>query len=207
MATPSLVLSDDSALSAFDHALLRLERGFALVSGLAVFSLMLLAVVSVSGRNAINAPLPGYVDWIEQVMPLIAFMGVSFVMREGGHIRMDILVSALKGRALYSVELITTLAVLLLMALMVWGSWAHFQRSFDFGAPMWSRDSSMDIALPIWPAKLMAPLAFGVLCLRLCLQVWAYARAIVTGRPIAVPLIADAATQARMEAEQVKEQD
>ncbi len=65
----------------------------------------------------------------------------------------------------------------------------------------------MDIALPIWPAKLMAPLAFGVLCLRLCLQVWAYARAIVTGRPIAVPLIADAATQARMEAEQVKEQD
>lgn len=205
MAIASLVLTDDSTLSKMDRTLLRLERGFALISGFAVFSLMVLAVVSVGGRNAFNAPLPGYVDWIEQAMPLIAFMGISYVMREGGHIRMDIVVGKLKGRVLYIVELITTLAVLLLMALLVWGSWAHFDRSFDFNAPMWSRDSSMDIALPIWPAKLMAPLAFGVLCLRLCLQVWAYGRAIVTGEAIAVPLIADVATQARMEADQLKE--
>jgi len=70
MATASLVLSDNSTLSKLDHKLLGLERGLALVSGLAVFSLMLLAVTSVSGRNAFNAPLPGYVDWIEQAMPL-----------------------------------------------------------------------------------------------------------------------------------------
>jgi len=207
MATASLVLTDNSTLSKCDQTLLRLERVFALISGISVFGLMVLAVVSVTGRNAMNAPLPGYVDWIEQAMPLIAFMGISFVMREGGHIRMDIVVGKLRGRVLYIVELITTLCILALMILLVWGSWAHFDRSFDFAAPLWSRDSSMDIALPIWPAKLMAPLAFGILCLRLCLQVWAYGRAIVTGRPIAVPLIADAATQARMEADQLEGQD
>lgn len=205
MAIASLVRTDDSLLSKLDRALLRLERFFALLSGLAVFSLMGLAVVSVSGRNGFNSPLPGYVDWIEQAMPLIAFMGVAFVMREGGHIRMDILVGQLRGRLLYVAELITTLAVLLLMVLLVWGTWAHFQRSFDFAAPYWSRDSSMDIALPIWPAKLLAPVAFFVLCLRLLLQVWAYVRAIITGHAIAVPLIADAATQAQMEAEQLKD--
>ena len=207
MATASLVLSDDSTLSLLDHTLLRLERAFALASGLAVFSLMVLAVISVGGRNGFNSPLPGYVDWIEQAMPLIAFMGASFVMREGGHIRMDILVGQLRGRTLYVVELITTLAVLVLMFLLVWGTWAHFQRSFDFAAPMWSRDSSMDIALPIWPAKLLAPVAFGVLCLRLCLQVWAYGRAVLTGQAIAVPLIADAAQQAQMEADQLQPSD
>ena len=207
MATASLVLSDDSTLSKCDRTLLRLERVFAPISGLSVFALMLLAVVSVSGRNAANAPLPGYVDWIEQAMPLIAFMGVSYVMREGGHIRMDILVGKLRGRLLYIAELITTLCVLLLMVLLVWGTWAHFARSFDFGAPMWSRDSSMDIALPLWPAKLLAPIAFGLLCIRLCLQVWAYIRAIITGEAIAVPLVADAATQARMEADQLEGQD
>jgi len=204
MATASLVLSDDSALSRLDRKFLKLERILALVSGLAVFSLMVLAVISVSGRNGFGSPLPGYVDWIEQAMPLIAFMGASYVMREGGHIRMDILVGRLRGRALFVVELITTLAVLALMVLLVWGTWAHFQRSFDFAAPMWSRDSSMDIALPIWPAKLMAPVAFGVLCIRLCLQVWAYGRAIITGNAIAVPLIADAAKQAQMEADQLQ---
>ncbi len=204
MAITSLVLSDDSTLSRFDHALLRLERSLALLSGLAVFSLIILAVVSVGGRNGFNSPLPGYVDWIEQAMPLIAFMGVSFVMREGGHIRMDIVVSKLRGRPLYIVELITTLAVLVLMVLLVWGTWAHFQRSFDFAAPLWSRDSSMDIALPIWPAKLLAPVAFSVLCVRLCLQVWAYGRAVVTGRAIAVPLIADAARQAQIVADHLQ---
>ena len=205
MATASLVLTDDSTLSRLDLALLRVERVLALVSGLAVFALMILAVISVGGRNLAASPLPGYVDWIEQAMPLIAFMGIAYVMREGGHIRMDILVGRLRGRLLYVVELITTLCVLALMALLVWGTWAHFQRSFDFGAPLWSRDSSMDIALPIWPAKLLAPVAFFVLCLRLTLQAFAYGRAIRTGHAIAVPLIADAAKQAQMEADQLKD--
>lgn len=207
MATPSLVLQDGSALSTLDRKLLVLERLFALLSGLAVFSLMVLAVISVSGRNFMNAPLPGYVDWIEQAMPLIAFMGVAFVMREGGHIRMDILVGQLRGRALYLAELITTTGVLVLMILMVWGTWSHFERSFDFAAPLWSRDSSMDISLPIWPAKLLAPVAFSILCLRLCLQIWAYMRGIITGQTVAVPVIADAAKQAKLEANQLEDQN
>jgi TRAP-type C4-dicarboxylate transport system permease small subunit len=205
MAGASLVLSDDSKLSKLDKQLYKLEMVFALLSGFAVFSLMILAVISVGGRNFFGQPLPGYVDWIEQAMPLIAFMGVAFTQRDGGHIRMDILVGRLRGRALWTAELITTLAILFLMVLMVWGSWAHFERSFDWAAPRWSRDSSMDIALPIWPAKLLAPVAFSVLVLRLCLQVWGYTRALVTNTetPVAVPLIADAATQAAMEAEHV----
>jgi len=209
MSGASQVLVDDSALSKIDQQLYRAETALALVSGLAVFSLMVLAVVSVGGRNLFNTPLPGYVDWIEQAMPLIAFMGIAYVQRDGGHIRMDMLVGVLRGRALYLAELITTLAILFLMLLLVWGSWAHFARSFDFAAPLWSRDSSMDIALPLWPAKLLAPVAFGVLCLRLMLQVWAYSRALILGdlAPVAVPLIADAATQAAMEAEHVSGSD
>ncbi len=209
MAGSSLVLSDDSQLSKLDQSLYRVESVLALVSGLAVFSLMVMAVFSVGGRNIANQPLPGYVDWIEQAMPLIAFMGISFAQRDGGHIRMDMLVGALKGRSLYIVEFLTTAVILLVMLLLVWGSWAHFDRSFDFSAPLWSRDSSMDISLPLWPAKLLAPVAFSVLCLRLVLQLWAYGRAIISNatKPIAVPLIADAATQAAMEAEHVSGHD
>ena len=209
MAGTATVLTDDSRLGRLDRGLLRLERALALLSGLAVFSLMILAVVSVGGRNFFNSPLPGYVDWIEQAMPLIAFMGVSYTQRQGGHIRMDILVGQLRGRVLWAAELVTTGLVLLLMLFLVWGSWQHFARSFDFAAPMWSRDSSMDIGLPLWPAKLLAPIAFSVLCLRLGLQVWGYGRALATGarRPVAVPLIADAATQAAQEAERVSGRD
>lgn len=209
MAGASPVLEDDSLISRLDRRLLVLERFFALLSGIAVFMLMVLAVRSVGGRAFFNAPLSGYVDWIEAAMPLIAFMGVSYVQRDGTHIRMDILVSQLKGRALWLFELVSVVLVLLLMIALVWGSWAHFLRSFDFGAPLWSRDSSIDIGLPIWPAKLLAPVAFGVLCLRLALQVWGYGRALVKGldAPVAVPLVMDAAAQAAAEAEQLAERE
>ncbi|AUQ66806.1 TRAP transporter small permease subunit [Phaeobacter inhibens] len=203
MAGSAAVLEDGSLISRWDRQLLRLERVMALISGLAVFSLMVLAVVSVGGRNAFNAPLPGYVDWIEQVMPLIAFMGISFVQRDGSHIRMDLVISALRGRALWLFELISVLLILALMLALLWGSGSHFLRSFDFAAPLWSRDSSIDIGLPIWPAKLLAPVAFAVLFLRLLLQVWGYGRALVLGlaRPAAVPLVQSAAEQAAAEAE------
>ncbi|MCV6824470.1 MULTISPECIES: TRAP transporter small permease subunit [Halocynthiibacter] len=205
MAGSSTVLSDDTLLSRIDRRLYSLEQVLSLVSGLAVFSLMILAVISVSGRNFFNVPLPGYVDWIEQAMPLIAFMGVAYTQRDGGHIRMDILVGRLKGRALWAAEFITTLAMIVLIALLIWGTFSHFQRAFDFNAPLWSRDSSMDIALPLWPAKLLAPVAFSVLLLRLCLQLWGYGRAFLSGAesPVAVPLIQSAAEQAQAEAEHV----
>lgn len=209
MAGSAQVLTDGSWLSRTDQSLLKLERFFALLSGLAVFGLMLLAVFSVTGRNFFNSPLPGYVDWIEQAMPLIAFMGIAFTQREGGHIRMDMLVGALKGRPLYLVELLTAALMLALMVLLVWGTWAHFQRSFDFAAPLWSRDSSMDIGLPIWPAKLLAPVAFFVLCLRLVIQIIGYGRALATGdlSPVAVPLPLDTATQAAQEADSLSGHD
>lgn len=205
MAGTASIRTDHTTLSMLDQALFRLEGKLALVSGLAVFSLMLLAVVSVTGRNFFNAPLPGYVDWIEQAMPLIAFMGVSFTQRLGGHIRMDLFVSMVSGRTLWIVEWLTTFVILIVMLVLVYGTYHHFLRSFDFGSPLWSRDSSMDIAIPLWPAKLLAPIAFSVLSLRLCLQLWAYGRAIKTVdlEPIAVPLIEDAATQASKEAETV----
>ncbi|MBY6006496.1 TRAP transporter small permease [Salipiger bermudensis] len=209
MAGSSAVLSDTSTLSRLDRGLLKLETVFAFLSGLGAFALMLLAVVSVSGRNLFNEPLRGYVDWIETAMPLIAILGISFVQRQGGHIRMDIVVGKLKGRALWAAEWLTTFGILVLMLALVWGSWAHFDRSFDMTRPMWSRDSTIDIGLPLWPAKLIVPVAFTVMSLRLLLQLWGYTRALVLGleQPVAVPLVQSVAEQAAEEAAHIQGHD
>ncbi|SFR19002.1 TRAP transporter small permease subunit [Poseidonocella sedimentorum] len=203
MANSGAVREDGSFLSRLDRDLARLERVFALVSGLAVFSIMLFAVVSVTGRNLLNRPVPGYVDWIEQLMPFIAILGIAYAQRDGTHIRMDLVVGRLKGRALWAAEILGVLAMLALMILLVWGTWAHFQRSFDFAAPLWSRDSTIDIALPLWPAKLIVPMAFSVMVLRLLIQLAGYSRAFILGlaAPVAVPLIRSAAQVAAEEAE------
>ena len=203
MAGSASILEDHSILSKLDKSLLKIEKAFALIAGLAIFSLMILAVRSVGGREFFEWPLSGYVDWIMQLMPLIAILAVSFAMRDGTHIRMDIFVSQLSGRVLWTFELITTSVVLILMLLLVWGSWSHFDRAFDWNAPFFSRDSTIDIGLPIWPSKILVPIGFSVLCLRLSLQSYGYARALIFGlsRPVAVPLVRDAAAQAAVEAD------
>ena len=209
MASSSSVLQDDSWLSRADRALLPVERVFALLSGLAVFSLMFLAAYSVSGRKFLNHPLNGYVDYIEAAMPVIAFMGISYVQRFGGHIRMDMIIGKMRGRVLWALEFLTVTLILVVILALIWGSWAHFDRSFDFSKPLWSRDSSIDIGIPMWPAKLLVPVAFSLLAVRLVLQMIGYGRALVLGleRPVAVPLILTIEEQAMAEAAHLAEQE
>lgn len=209
MAGSAAVLEDSSLLSKLDRALLPIERFCALLSGLAIFSLMFLAAYSVTGRKFFGAPMLGYVDYIEAAMPIIAIMGISYVQRDGSHVRMDMLVSALRGRLLWFFELVSILLILVLIVALTWGAWEHFARSFDCARPLCSRDSSIDVGLPLWPSKLVVPVAFAVLVLRLLLQAWGYGRAFVLGleAPVAVPLTLSVADQARLEAEALEGSD
>lgn len=209
MAGASAVLEDSSLLSKLDRLLLPIERFCALLSGFAIFSLMFLAAYSVTGRKFFSSPMMGYVDYIEAAMPVIAIMGVSYVQRDGSHIRMDMLVGALKGRTLWLFELISVVLILLLIVALTYGAWAHFDRSFDCARPLCSRDSSIDVGIPIWPSKLVVPVAFGVLVLRLLLQTWGYGRALILGleNPVAVPLNRTVAEQAAIEAKALEGAD
>ncbi|MCA0869860.1 TRAP transporter small permease [Seohaeicola saemankumensis] len=209
MAETASVLEDSSLLSRLDRALLPIERFCALLSGLAIFSLMFLAAYSVTGRKFFGSPMMGYIDYIEAAMPIIAIMGISYVQRGGGHIRMDMVIGAMKGRMLWFFELVSVLLILVLIVALTWGAWEHFARSFDCARPLCSRDSSIDIGLPTWPSKLVVPIAFGVLVLRLILQAVGYGRALVLGldRPVAVPLTLTIEEQAMAEAGQLEGHD
>lgn len=202
------VLSDQTSLGRLDRILYKVEAFFALGSGVMTLTLMVLAVISVSGRHLFNAPLPGYVDWISQAMPFIAFLGLSYTHRDGGHIRMDLVIGRFQGRWMWLIEMLSSIFVLGVIILLIWGSWSHFDRSFDWASPLFSRDSTIDINLPIWPTKLLVPIMFSVLALRTVLQIWAYARAFAnnTERPIAVPLPQSIADQAMAEAAMVDKQ-
>ncbi|MBO6724836.1 MAG: TRAP transporter small permease [Rhizobiaceae bacterium] len=204
MSTQS-VPEDGSALSRVDRAIFALERLLALIAGATILAIMLVAVANILGRKLFNIPVPGFIDWMEQSVPIIAFLGIAFCQRLGGHIRMDLLVGRLRGRVLYAAEWFGVLAILVLSLILVWGSWLHFGRSFDFGSPLWSRDSTIDLSLPTWPVKLVVPVMLFLLALRLSLQLWAYGRAFRTDAavPVAVPLIETPAQQAEREAQTV----
>jgi TRAP-type C4-dicarboxylate transport system permease small subunit len=189
------VRADQSRLSRADRLVFRLEAALNLAGGLAIFLLVLLATANVLGRWLFDLPVTGYVDWVEQAMAFIALLGIAYTQRLGGHIRMDLVIGRLRGRLLWLAELVTVVLMLLVTLVLIYGSYLHFWRAYDIG------DSSVDINLPTWPAKLVVPFALSVLALRLVLQLWGYARA--TRRndpaPVAVPLVESAADAAARE--------
>ena len=167
MAGSATVFSDDSRLSRLDRWFLKLEGFFNLVGGITIFLLVLLATTNVVGRYLFSSPVDGYVDWVEQAMAFIAFLGLAFTQRQGGHIRMDIVIGSLRGRFLWIAELITVALMLLVTLVLIYGSYLHFWRAYDLG------DSSLDINLPTWPAKFVVTFALSLLAVRLMLQLWA----------------------------------
>ena len=192
----SVIHHDDSCLSRCDKALLWLESRLNLAGGIIVLFIVLFSVINIVGRGLFNQPFNAYFDLMGQSVPLIAFMGLSYCQRDGGHIRMDLLIGRLKGRILWAVEALTSLLTFLLISVLAYGAWLHANRSITLG------DSTEDIGLIIWPFKLMLVTMFIVLLARLLIQLWGYVRLIVSPDvvPIAVPIIEDVATQANREA-------
>ena len=145
--------------------------------------------------SLINAPMFGYIDMIELAMPILAIIGIAYCMRMGTHIRMDLLIGRLRGRLLWSIETFVALATLIFAILMARFSFDFFHDAFTLG------DSTTDAEIDTWPSKLLVPLAFAMLALRMLVQFLGALRLTMNPRlsPIGVIVQKDIAEQAQDE--------
>ncbi len=160
------------------------ENFFNLFAGVLVFIMMFLGVVQIIMRNIFNAPIYGFIDIVEISMVGFAVLSIAYVQRVGGHVRMELLIARLKGRTNWFVEALSTTAAMFIVAILIPYSYSHFLRAFNFG------DSTIDIEIPTWPAKLLVPLALGFLFIRLSIQLVGYLRLAFDPSlvPVGVPL-------------------
>ncbi len=184
-----------------DRLLRPVEDSMNLVAALAIMFLMLLGVVQIvlRARWLFNAPIFGYIDLIELVMPALAILGFAYCQREGVHIRMDILVRRFEGRMLWAVEAFTTFFTMVIIGLIVRYSWVFFHDAYTSG------DSTRDAELLTWPSKLVIPVAFGVCVLRLVIQFGGSLRLAIRPElePVGVVVAKDVAAQAQEEIREV----
>ena len=161
------------------------ETRLNLVAGLLIFALMLLGVAQIVLRTVFRAPIFGYIDMVEVSMVGFAVLAVSFVQRVGGHVRIELLVGRLRGRTLWATEAAGAALALFIVAVLIPYSYRHFARAFEFG------DSTIDIEIVTWPAKLVVPVALAVLAGRLGVQLAGYVRLVIhpDREPVAVPLL------------------
>lgn len=165
------------------------------IAGAAVFVLMGMGVLQILLRSLFNSPIVGYIDMVELSMAVLAFLGAAYCQRMGGHIRMEILVGRLHGRTLWIAESLGTLAALGIIAVIIWFGWDHFMRAYELG------DTTIDAEFPVWPSKLLVPIAFAIWWLRLAIQFIGSLRLVVDPglAPVGVIVLKDAAEVARDE--------
>ena len=181
-----------------DQVVSRVEDSLNLIAALAIFFLMCVGVVQIVGRTFFDFAIFGYIDWMEQASVLFAFLGIAYAQRLGSHIGMD-LTMTWRPSIRWKIELFGVSMALAIITVLVYASFTNFLRAYSIG------DSTMDIRLPTWPAKLVVPLALSLLWLRLSLQIWGYVRMIAypDAEPIAVPRLVTIETQVQDEIAEV----
>lgn len=188
-------LSPKHSLTWLHRQLVPVEDMANLLAALSIFLLMVLGVAQIILRTVFNTPITGYIDLVELSMASMAFLGVAYCQRLGAHIRMELLVGRLSGRALWASEVFSTLVALFIVSVLIWYSGGHFWRSLTLG------DTSIDAEFPVWPSKLLVPIAFTFWLMRLSLQLWGSVRMFMDPSltPIAVVTMKDVAEQAQDE--------
>ncbi len=183
-----------------DKWLTKVEDFLTMASAVCIFILMLMGIGQVLGRQLFNTPFMGYIDLVELSMATFAFLAVAYCQRVGGHVRMDLFVRLVHGRARWLMEFLTTLLPLVLIAVLIYFSWEHFLRAYESG------DSTIDMEYPVWPSKILIPIAFVVLFLRMLIQTIGYWRLLLnpSSEPFAVPLIFTEEDLAKKEIEDSK---
>lgn len=181
-----------------DQVLSHAEDGLNLIAALAIFFLMFVGVAQIVGRTIFDFAIYGYIDWIEQASALFAFLGIAYAQRLGSHIGMD-LTMGWRPHNRWKIELFGVAMTIAIVSVLIYASFTNFLRAYQIG------DSTMDIKLPTWPAKLMVPLALSVLWLRLSLQICGYLRMIAhpDAEPIAIPRLVTIETQVQDEIAEV----
>ena len=192
---PASSAAGPPALDAADRILGRVETFLNLLASFAIFALMFIGVAQVLGRKLLDMPVTGYVDLVEQSIAVFAFLGIAYCQRHGGHIRMELLLGSLRGRLLWLAEVVGVVATLFIITVLIPPAYEHFLRAYELG------DTTIDAELPVWPSKLVVPVAFAVLWLRLVVQLWGYGRLVVdpSRAPFAVPVVASVAELAAEE--------
>jgi TRAP-type C4-dicarboxylate transport system permease small subunit len=144
----------------------RINTVFGLASEGVVFLLMLLVTAEIIGRHVFGTPIPGQVEMATLSLIVILYLGLSYTQLEGGHIRVDILTSRIKGRkrelfGAFAAFLCLIPSVMMLLATAERARISVIGKEFVAGV----------INFPVWPGRCAVTLGFALLCLTLVIQI------------------------------------
>lgn len=119
-------------------------------------------VFGVTTRYVFNYPMKFVDEWNGYFMAAAALLPLSYVLRHGGHIRLDLLVKALPPRAARPLETATLVISLALVLILLAGTMKLAWESFATDRRAYSA-----LETPLGPVQLIMPLGLALLAVQI----------------------------------------
>lgn len=157
------------------------ETTLAIFSGMALAIIMVVVVLDVTMRYAIQSPLGWSYDLIGTYLMVCAFFfALSDTLHHHGHIAIDIFVHALPRFLIhFSLALGYALSAALMM-MIAWQAWYRTVSAFEANHLI-----SATVSWPTWPSYLLVVIGAILITLRCGLRSATHAASLVTGRELA----------------------
>src|SRR5262245_26364630 len=140
------------------HAFGRLLDGLMLAACLLLLAMALLIGADVVGRNAGLGGIPWSGEVSEDILYLMTLLAAPWLLRQGQHIRVDILLRAVPLRIGWLLEWIGDLLGLACSVYFIWYGWKVLSASYQAGAI-----TIKTLVTPEWWLLVPLPLAFLLL--------------------------------------------
>jgi TRAP-type C4-dicarboxylate transport system permease small subunit len=131
-----------------------------------ILGVMVWVCGEVIGRYVFNSPLPGHLEGAELLLPMIVFFGVSYVQARDGHVGMTFVVDALPKKVRRVTDILSLIVSSLTCAALAYFASKNAWLAWDYedvtmSPPYW----------PVWPSAAVIPLGYGMLSIRMILQI------------------------------------
>jgi TRAP-type C4-dicarboxylate transport system permease small subunit len=148
-------------LERFRKVVQKASYGACFVGMFLAIPLMLLTVGDVVGRSFFNKPIPGTFELSEYMLAVVVLLGAAYTQQVKGHVGVDFLTSRYSPKTQSVLQAVTTLAGLLIIAIMVWQGYLE---------GIHEKAVSDQLRVPQWPFKLLVAVGGLLLWLELLLD-------------------------------------
>ena len=155
----------------YSLAIHRLTLITGLIAGFSLLAMTLMVTMDVTLRYGFNAPTKWANEFSAYLAVLVIFLGISYVLRENAHIRVDVVVRKLPRRAQDWIRVITSVILLGYIIILFHLTWDVLVVNFAI-----NKTSFTVMDVPIWPIQAFIPLGLAIMGLLLIQHIFVEAK-------------------------------
>ena len=149
------------------RALLVASKVAAVAGGLVFIALVIMSIVSITGRKLFSAPVPGDVEMLQVCSAFAASAFFAYCHLNGGDVKVDFFTAKASPRAVHTLDAIGSLLVGLFGALIAWRAFAGAWTVKEAG------ETTMILGWPLWVGQmLMVPGFILLACAGFYMAAW-----------------------------------